>query len=384
MIFNELRRNHQVARGDLTTYFDYQVTNPLHLSTIKGMISTMKGDWESVAENLVKHTNGTYYVRAKVDGKQIRLSLKTKNLRVAKVKREAELTKARESARAAGDGMRTIGDALQALEHDLTSRPNIKDRTKAAIRESMKILRATLQVQTPGAEWTRREAGAWWTKVGLKYSSSVANKLHGLVRGMVRILVESGARTDDPTKDLGRMRQPKSKLTVPGIDQMRQMVASIAGAGKRGCVQSSRMVAFMAYSGVRKGEVGKLTWNDIGEQWVTVGADGNTKGGSFRQVPVSAPLREVLEGMRADNDKGRIFHMTSPRRALHSACEAVGVAPMRVHDLRHFYATFCIERGVDIPTVAKWLGHKDGGALAMRTYGHVRDDHSLEAVKLLG
>jgi hypothetical protein len=32
---------------------------------------------------------------------------------------------------------------------------------------------------------------------------------------------------------------------------------------------------------------------------------------------------------------------------------------------------------VDIPTVSRWLGHKDGGALCMKTYGHLRDEHSL-------
>jgi len=31
---------------------------------------------------------------------------------------------------------------------------------------------------------------------------------------------------------------------------------------------------------------------------------------------------------------------------------------------------------VDIPTVSRWLGHKDGGALAMSTYGHLRREHS--------
>lgn len=35
-----------------------------------------------------------------------------------------------------------------------------------------------------------------------------------------------------------------------------------------------------------------------------------------------------------------------------------------------------IESGVDIPTVSRWLGHKDGGALAMKTYGHLRNEHS--------
>ena len=55
----------------------------------------------------------------------------------------------------------------------------------------------------------------------------------------------------------------------------------------------------------------------------------------------------------------------------------VGLARITHHDLRHFFATVCIESRVDIPTVSRWLGHKDGGALAMRTYGHLRREHSI-------
>jgi integrase len=51
------------------------------------------------------------------------------------------------------------------------------------------------------------------------------------------------------------------------------------------------------------------------------------------------------------------------------------------HDFRHFFATTCIEAGVDIPTISRWLGHKDGGALAMRVYGHLREDHSFAQIK---
>jgi len=51
------------------------------------------------------------------------------------------------------------------------------------------------------------------------------------------------------------------------------------------------------------------------------------------------------------------------------------------HDFRHFFATTCIESGVDIFAVSRWLGHKDGGALAMRVYGHLRQEHSFAAIK---
>ena len=40
-----------------------------------------------------------------------------------------------------------------------------------------------------------------------------------------------------------------------------------------------------------------------------------------------------------------------------------------------------LESGVDIPTVSRWLGHKDGGALAMRVYGHLRLEHSMSSAQ---
>ena len=64
------------------------------------------------------------------------------------------------------------------------------------------------------------------------------------------------------------------------------------------------------------------------------------------------------------------------RNGVASRTECSGVKRITHHDLRHLFATRCIESGVDIPTVSRWLGHKDGGALAMKVYGHLRDSHS--------
>ena len=51
------------------------------------------------------------------------------------------------------------------------------------------------------------------------------------------------------------------------------------------------------------------------------------------------------------------------------------------NDFRHYFATTCIEEGVDTPTVSRWLGHSDGGALAMQRYGHLRQEHSTAMMK---
>src|SRR6266545_5393904 len=69
--------------------------------------------------------------------------------------------------------------------------------------------------------------------------------------------------------------------------------------------------------------------------------------------------------------------------AINTACKKLGIARFTHHDLRHWFATRCIESGVDIPTVSRWLGHKDGGALAMKVYGHLRNQHSASMAKLV-
>ena len=40
-----------------------------------------------------------------------------------------------------------------------------------------------------------------------------------------------------------------------------------------------------------------------------------------------------------------------------------------------------VDNGIPIPTVAAWLGHKDGGALLMKRYAHVLQAESKEQMK---
>jgi integrase len=85
-----------------------------------------------------------------------------------------------------------------------------------------------------------------------------------------------------------------------------------------------------------------------------------------------------MRAERADDSlDAKVFAVREAQKALDRACEKVGADRITHHDLRHLFATRCIESGVDIPTVSRWLGHKDGGALAMKTYGHLRREHSI-------
>jgi len=90
-------------------------------------------------------------------------------------------------------------------------------------------------------------------------------------------------------------------------------------------------------------------------------------------------MRRLLDRLRVQNKPEsieRVCVLGECQKSLDRACKIVGCPRITHHDLRHLFASHCIESGVDIPTVSRWLGHVDGGALAMKVYGHLRRTHS--------
>jgi integrase len=348
----------------------------------------MAGVWEKVAaENMVRHVSGTYYLQAKVGGKKIRRSLRTKDLRIAKIKRDAEMGRLRAALPRAGDSVRTRGDALAVVEVREMGKAHLKPRSREYYADLFRILRETLPVSRAVGSVDAVEMAAWWRETTEARSAVQANNLLRFARAAFQVAVRAMLRGDDPTEELRRMRPKKSGAEVmPSRVDFERLVADIRGQRKSRSEAMARFVEFLAWSGCRISEAREVRWEVVGEQWLHVhGGEAGTKNGEARRVPINPRLRAVLERMVAshapDRPAGPLFVLKSPREALAGACRRLGLRHMRVHDLRHLFATQAIESGVDIPTVARWLGHKDGGALAMRTYGHLRDGHSLAAAE---
>lgn len=149
------------------------------------------------------------------------------------------------------------------------------------------------------------------------------------------------------------------------------------------------MIRFLAFGGFRLSEAARVTWSDCdfkrGKILVRGDEETGTKNGSFRDVPMIPEMRQLLERLREARADEALHTAAMPLKTcqglMNKAAIVVGMPRITHHDLRHLFATRCIESGVDIPTVSRWMGHKDGGALAMKVYGHLRDQHSVEMAK---
>jgi integrase len=76
-------------------------------------------------------------------------------------------------------------------------------------------------------------------------------------------------------------------------------------------------------------------------------------------------------------------HTKSFRESLKMARKAAGTQWVGFHDLRHHFCSVCVMAGIDFMTIAAWLGHKDGGILVGKVYGHLLDEHRQKAAKLV-
>jgi integrase len=338
--------------------------------------------------NLVRYLpSGFLFARIRINGKLIRRSLETKTLTVAKL-RLADLEKNErgnsELNAAYTEGKMTFGEAMAMFAERVEKDPSLKPRTKAHRKERISVIRKTWPavLQTDIRRITRQDCLNW----AHSYKSSAINfnKTAQTIRKIFEIAIESGIRYDNPAQAIKTMKVRVEPLQLPSREQFAEIVKQVRKVNKRYSQDAADLIEFLAYGGFRKSEASQITWNDgnfkTGEILVRGDKETGTKNWSVRTVPMVAEMRKLLERIKdkrqSSNPDERIMLVSTCNGALRSACKTLKIPHITNHDLRHLFATTCIESGVDIPTVARWMGHKDGGALAMKTYGHLRDRHS--------
>lgn len=345
--------------------------------------------------NLVRYEpSGIYFVRAKVRGKLIRKSLDTNVLSVAKL-RLADVLDTEHKAIAASNtkiiGKMTFGEVLALFQERQKTSTEIKERSKEYNQRCADALLKTWKglKEADIKRITKQDCLTWRAEFGARYGATTVNGTLSILRRVFDIALEIGARYDNParTKEVRRARVRRKELRLPEPDQFLSLVKHVREAGSGFSKHCADAVEFFAYAGPRLKEAARVYGRDCSftknEIVIRGDAKTGTKNWEIRRVPMIPEMRRLLERLKAK--RGEEVFLNSPvcavrkfNRSLTSACKSLGLHHLTHHDLRHLFATRCIESGVDIPTVAKWLGHKDGGVLAMQTYGHLRDKHSAD------
>ena len=336
-------------------------------------------------------SSGTYYARVVVDGKLFRTSLKTKVFTNAKL-RLADFLKEKRLAPPEEEGV-SVGTAIDLYETSLRHNAALKPRSRHYRTICLRKIRAswpgieTLRVCSLTEEACRAWAAEVRTGVAAQYFNNIVGTLRLVLReGIKRDVAQGLPQIKNPVEGVAPAKIPRTHLTLPESSMFQRLIETIRAKRCRGGVAAD-LVAFLAYSGTRLyTEAAHVIWEDVdwsrGELIVRGDPTTGTKNWEVRRIPLIPDLEQLLLRMKAEREvlglplSGKILSIVECPITLRKTCHELGIPRLRHHDLRHLFATRCIESGVDIPTVARWLGHKDGGALAMRVYGHLRNEHS--------
>jgi integrase len=174
-------------------------------------------------------------------------------------------------------------------------------------------------------------------------------------------------------------------MTIPSserclfLSSRLKFVMEIETAGSPKSKDCADFVRFLAFSGALCKEAANLMWSDIDFLGNTLRLR-ITKNSEPRSVTVMPEAVTMLKGLRNERSEEplhqAVLRVREAQKSMDRAAERAGMTRITHHGLRHLFVTKLIESGVDIPTAARLAGHKDGGALAMRVYGHLRDDNA--------
>ena len=152
-----------------------------------------------------------------------------------------------------------------------------------------------------------------------------------------------------------------------------------------------KAIQLLLYTGCRESEITQLKWEEVNfeDKYLYLKDEAHQSQGrsiktGTRTVPLNKKALEILRDLERKENNLYVFFGQNPGRPIHGVGtfwrrnrKKIDLEDVRLHDLRHSFASFALKQGVDLYTVSKLLGHKN---IATTTrYAHLELDHLKEA-----
>lgn len=239
--------------------------------------------------------------------------------------------------------------------------------------------------ETPLDRITREQVLRWFDAHS-RTAPGGANRVLGVLRQILNHALACGHIDTNPARGLA-MNRRIARTRFLSRDELRRLhgvLDEYAGA-RPDLKQQADMIRLLLLTGCRRGEIRMLRWSEVDGDTLAL-ADSKT---GPRTVRLSARARRIIE---CQPRAGSAFVFPSPRgpnrprgpqiRLWDSVRRAAGIEDVRLHDLRHSFASHAVMNGVPVPVVSRLLGHRDV-RMTLR-YAHLADKEIEAAAERIG
>lgn len=217
-----------------------------------------------------------------------------------------------------------------------------------------------------------------------------ANRVLALLSKMFNLAEEWGWREPRSNPVWRLQRYPETKKDRYLTPEELQRLGAVLQDAERTQTTSPVVLAairLLMFTGCRHTEILTLRWDevDLAQRCVRL-RDSKT---GAKVIQLNAPACAVLHGITRHDASPYVFPGIDPAkpranitRAWYQLRQRAGLPDVRLHDLRHSFASFGVSLGLSLPMVGKLLGHAD--AATTQRYSHLHDDPLRDAVEQIG
>jgi integrase len=277
----------------------------------------------------------------------------------------------------------TVTDLAERFrrEHVAARRPNTRRDYELLLRNEILPSIGSLKV----AAVTPSDIDNLHRKITERGAGHQANRTAAVLSKMFSLSVRWRLRSTNPVQGLERnVEHPRSRYLTES--ELPALLAAIEGHSDK---QAARVFRFLLLTGCRRSEAQAATWDQLDLRLgVWVKAASATKQGKLHRVPLSVEALDLLRRIRAEADATpwvfprAVTHVPHLNRNWRAVCRAAGIDGLRLHDLRHSFASLLVGEGLGLPIVGALLGHSRPATT--NRYAHLSDEPLRAATERVG
>lgn len=224
---------------------------------------------------------------------------------------------------------------------------------------------------------------------GMRETPIAANRCRALLAHMFRKAEAWGVRPggSNPTAHVEKFEETKRERFLSPEETKRLGEALRAADAAGESPYATAAIRLLLFTGARLSEILDLEWAHV-DLAARVLRLPDSKTGR-KTVALPAPAIEVLAGIARQADNPHVICGTLPgarlaniQRPWRRIRNAAGLPDVRLHDLRHSFASVAVAGGMSLPLIGSLLGHSQPQTTAR--YAHLADDPRLAAADAVG
>lgn len=261
----------------------------------------------------------------------------------------------------------------------LLGRKKVPDVTRADIKRF-------LQDVANGKTSTDQKTGLRGRAI-VKGGKGTATRTVGLLGGIFSYAFDCGLIEINPVHGVKRFADRKGQRYL----SQQELVAlgqALADAEERGLnTHALTILKLLVFTGARKGEIETLRWDAVDfEGGYLRLADSKT---GQKAIPLNAGALEILSKIAILEGSPFVFpahrsegHYEGTPKVWRIVRSIAGLEDVRLHDLRHSFASIAVSGGASLPIIGALLGHTDSATT--QRYTHLHDDPLKAASEAVG